>query len=124
MPTLVDTEFFARLNALNEKFAASVPDTLSRLDALRGRFDPAAPDMDLVRELHQILHTVAGSAATFGFRVLGHQARQLEQRLRVLMAFEAVAPRDWQNWMEDLNDYIGWGQADPRGEDYIDVAGQ
>jgi HPt (histidine-containing phosphotransfer) domain-containing protein len=124
MPTLVDTEFFARLNALNEKFAASVPDTLSRLDALRGRFDPAAPDMDLVRELHQILHTVAGSAATFGFRVLGHQARQLEQRLRVLMAFEAVAARDWQNWMEDLNDYIGWGQADPRGEDYIDVAGQ
>lgn len=118
--TLIDTEFFARLNALNDKFAANVPDTLARLQALRLAFDPQGPDMDLVRELHQMLHTVAGSAATFGFRVLGHQARQLEQRLRVLMAFDNVPARDWSNWMEDLGDYIAWGQLDPRAESYLD----
>jgi HPt (histidine-containing phosphotransfer) domain-containing protein len=124
MATLIDTEFFARLNALNDKFAAGVPDTLARLQGLRDSFVPEAPDQDLVKELHQVLHTVAGSAATFGFRVLGHQARQLEQRLRVLMAFEVVAARDWQNWMEDLDDYIAWAQENPRAEDYIDVNGQ
>ena len=121
MATLIDTEFFARLNALNEKFALSVPDTLLQLQGLRTRFVAEAPDKALIKEVHQILHTVAGSAATFGFRVLGHQARQLEQRLRVLMAFDSVAPRDWSNWMEDLGEYIAWAQNDPKAEDYIDV---
>jgi HPt (histidine-containing phosphotransfer) domain-containing protein len=121
MATLIDTEFFARLHALNEKFALGVPDTLLQLQDLRARFNPEAPDKALVKDLHQILHTVAGSAATFGFRVLGYQARLLEQRLRVLMAFDSVAARDWRNWMDDLGEYIAWAQKDPKAEDYINV---
>jgi len=120
MATLIDQEFFARLNALNDKFAASVPATLGRLRAARAAFNPAAPDAELVKEVHQVLHTIAGSAATFGFRVLGQQARQLEQRLRVLMAFDTIAPQDWEYWMCCLDDYIGWGEADPKADYYLD----
>ena len=120
MATLIDQEFFSRLNALNEKFAASVPDTLARLGAARTRFDPDAPVPELITELHQILHTVAGSAATFGFRVLGQQARQLEQRLRVLMAFERIPARDWRNWLTSLDAYLAWGAVDPKADYYID----
>ncbi len=119
MATLIDQEFFARLHALNDKFAASIPATLERLRAARSAFVPEAPDGELVKELHQILHTIAGSAATFGFRVFGVQARQLEQRLRVLMAFEAIAARDWNNWLDALDEYIAWAAVNPKAADYV-----
>lgn len=118
MATLIDQDFFARLNALNDKFASSVPSTMARLRDTRMRFDPSLPDNALVAELHQMLHTIAGSAATFGFRVLGQQARQLEQRLRVLMAFEIVPPQDWQNWMACLDEYVGWAEINPKADQY------
>ena len=124
MATLIDQEFFARLNALNDKFAASVPATLARLKAQRNGFDQAAPDALLQREMHQVLHTIAGSAATFGLRVLGVQARALEQRLRVLMAFESIAERDWIRWLEALDAYIAWAELDPRAADYGDGPGE
>ncbi|UUZ49056.1 hypothetical protein LP420_00530 [Massilia sp. B-10] len=57
MATLIDKEFFARLNALNEKFAASVPDTLARLRGYQAAFNPEAPDALIVTDLHQTLHT-------------------------------------------------------------------
>ena len=118
MATLIDQEFFARLNALNDKFAAGIPDTLGRLQTARDAFAADAPNALLIKEMHQVLHTVAGSAATFGFRVLGQEARHLEQRLRVLMAFEHIAPSDWNNWMAALDDYIAWGLINPKAADY------
>ena len=115
---MIDQDFFARLNALNEKFAASVPDTLARLRAQRLVFDAGSPDPTLINELQQTLHTIAGSAATFGFRVFGQQARNLEQRLRVLTAFDAVAPADWRCWLEALDDYLAWAEIDPKADHY------
>ncbi|MES2152963.1 MAG: Hpt domain-containing protein [Pseudomonadota bacterium] len=116
MATLIDQEFFARLNALNEKFATGVPATLERLQQLHASFNAGAADPALVREIHQTLHTIAGSAATFGFRVMGQRARELEQRLRVLMAFEQVAEADWANWLASLDAYLAWGRLDPRSD--------
>ncbi|WLI91063.1 Hpt domain-containing protein [Massilia sp. R2A-15] len=115
---MIDQEFFSRLRALNDKFAAGVPATLARLGELRARFDPQAPDPGQVAELHQILHTIAGSAATFGFRTMGQQARAIEQRLRVLMAFEQVPAADWQDWLASLDQYTAWAAADPKSDDY------
>ena len=117
MATLIDQEFFARLRALNDKFAASIPATLARLRENRAAFDPQAPDQAIIATLHETLHTIAGSAATFGFRSFGQQARALEQRLRVLGAFDAVAPRDWEDWLESLNAYIAWAEIDPKADD-------
>lgn len=118
MATLIDQEFFARLRDLNDRFAAGVPTTLAQLGALRAGFDPAAPDAQMVSELQQILHTTAGSAATFGFRAMGQHARALEQRLRVLMAFEVIAARDWENWLASLDAYMAWAAADPKSDEY------
>jgi HPt (histidine-containing phosphotransfer) domain-containing protein len=120
MATLIDQDFFARLRLLNDKFAAGVPATLAQLGAIRAAFDPHAPDAQMIGELHQTLHTIAGSAATFGFRTMGQQARALEQRLRVLMAFEVVAARDWQNWLSSLDVYMGWAALQPKSDDYPD----
>ncbi len=120
MATLIDQDFFTRLRVLNDKFAIGVPGTLAQLGALRAAFDPRVPDRQIVGEIHQMLHTIAGSAATFGFRTMGQQARALEQRLRVLMAFEVIAARDWQHWLDGLDTYLAWAALDPRADRYPD----
>jgi len=114
MNSSADAEFFARLAELNDKFAASLPQTLGRLSAARNEFDTQHPPLALVEQMHAVLHTLAGSSATFGFRILGQQARMLEQRLRVLMTFDGVAPQEWEAWMAELDVFVDWGSNDPK----------
>ena len=114
MNTSADAEFFARLAELNGKFAASLPQTLGRLSAARHEFDTQHPALVLIEQMHAVLHTLAGSSATFGFRILGQQARMLEQRLRVLMTFDRVAPQEWEAWLAELDVFVAWGTLDPK----------
>jgi HPt (histidine-containing phosphotransfer) domain-containing protein len=114
MNTNADAEFFARLAQLNDKFAASLPQTLGRLSAVRSEFDTQRPQLALIEQMHAVLHTLAGSSATFGFRILGQQARTLEQRLRVLMTFDGVAPQEWEAWLVELDVFVAWGSNDPK----------
>ena len=117
MASPIDQDFFARLRALNDKFEASIPDTLARMRKQRLAFNPDAPDDEAIRALQETLHTIAGSAATFGFRNFGLKARALEQRLRVLMAFGTVPAGDWGNWLAALDAYIDWAEIDPKADD-------
>jgi HPt (histidine-containing phosphotransfer) domain-containing protein len=111
-----DAEFFERLRQMNDRFAAGVPATLARLRALRDNFEAAAPDIERARSLQQMLHTIAGSAATFGFRTFGVEARNLEQRLRVLLAFEQVGESEWNSWLLSLDHYLAWAAIDARAD--------
>jgi HPt (histidine-containing phosphotransfer) domain-containing protein len=115
MSNTVDAEFFERLAELNDKFAAALPQTLQRLSAARNAFDTERPQRELIEELHAVLHTLAGSSATFGLRALGQHARNIEQRLRVLMSFEAVAPEQWGAWLAELDVFVAWALRDPKG---------
>jgi HPt (histidine-containing phosphotransfer) domain-containing protein len=117
-PGRVDEQFFARLSTLRERFAHEVPAMLGRLASARAVFDAAAPDGALAEDLRAQLHTIAGSGATFGFRVLGQQARELEQRLRVLMAFDAVLEADWKAWFDQLDAFVAWGLLNPKAASY------
>ena len=110
MPGPLDPAFRARLAALNDKFAAGLPDTLSRLGALRAAIDPSAPDATASAGLYQILHTLAGSAATFGHPLLGNEARRLEEALRML-----DGKAGWAAWLVRLDGFIGWAGRDPHG---------
>jgi HPt (histidine-containing phosphotransfer) domain-containing protein len=114
MSASADADFFARLAELNDKFAGSLPQTLGRLAAVRAAFDTRRPPPALIEQLHAVLHTLAGSSATFGFRILGQQARMLEQRLRVLTTFDAVAPQEWEAWLSELDVFVAWGSVDPK----------
>lgn len=122
MASRVDQDFLARLEELNKKFAASIPATLDRLRTQQARLDPAAPSAAATGQLHQELHTIAGSAATFGYRAFGQQARTLEQRLRVLMAGGAGTPDDWAAWLRELDAYLAWSEEDPRRDHYPGTA--
>ena len=113
MAPSADTDFFVRLTQANEDFRAGLPATLQRLRDTGAGFDPAAPDAQLAGELQSLLHTLAGAAVTFGFRELGQGARALEQRLRVLTAFELVGEDDWQAWLASLDDFVRSSLAAP-----------
>jgi len=110
-----DAEFFERLAQLNQRFALSLPQTLGRLAAARTALDPARPQPEPVEQLLAILHTLAGSSATFGFHVLGQQARMVEQRMRVLTSFDAVAAGEWEKLLAELDCFVAWGLRDPKG---------
>lgn len=109
-----DQQFFARLASANAGFASRLPATLARLGALGAQLDPLQPAA-AAAELQAMLHTVAGSAATFGYRGLGQHARALEQRLRVLTTFDAVAASDWAAWVGELQQFVEAARRDPRG---------
>jgi len=109
----VDTDFFVRLTQANADFRAGLPSTLRRLGAAGADFDPATPAPQLAAELQSLLHALAGAAVTFGFRELGQGARALEQRLRVLTAFELVGEDDWQAWLSALDEFVRSGLAAP-----------
>ena len=108
-----DVDFFVRLTQANADFRAGLPVTLQRLRDAGAGFDPAAPNAQQAGDLQSLLHTLAGAAVTFGFRELGQGARALEQRLRVLTAFELVGEDDWQAWLASLDDFVRVGLAGP-----------
>ena len=113
MAAPVDTDFFVRLTRANADFRAGLPSTLRRLGAAGADFNPATPAPQLAAELQSLLHALAGAAVTFGFRELGQGARALEQRLRVLTAFELVGEDDWQAWLSALDEFVRSGLAAP-----------
>ncbi|WP_028102569.1 Hpt domain-containing protein [Pseudoduganella violaceinigra] len=91
MATPVDSEFQDRLQALRDKYAASVPERMAAIrDALvlcQGSLLPPH-----IEQLHHALHSVAGSAGSFGLHALGAESRRIEQLVRGVM--EEGAPWD------------------------------
>lgn len=110
-----DAAFFARLRVQDAVFSAGLPALLDQLAALH---DPQSPQPAPAcsAELQHRLHTLSGCAATFGYRRLGVEARALEQRLRVLQAFDAVPAVDWTTWFTQLAALIAWARVDPHDE--------
>ena len=108
-----DAGFFARLTQANQAFRDGLPATLGRIRAAQAGVNPAAPAPQQVAELQTLLHTLAGAAVTFGFRELGQGARALEQRLRVLRAFDTVGEDDWRAWLAALDDFVRAGLEGP-----------
>ncbi len=109
-----DQQFFSRLASASASFDRGLPATLERLATLGAQLDPLAPTAT-AEELQAMLHTMAGSAVTFGYRGLGQHARALEQRLRVLTTFESVAVTDWAAWVAELLQFVEAARRDPRG---------
>jgi HPt (histidine-containing phosphotransfer) domain-containing protein len=112
MATPVDPDFRARLAALNDKFAATVPGTLEKIrlaldNCLATGAEPASAAL---HQLHELLHGVAGSAGTFGFAVLGSECRRIEQMVRGVME----GGGEWAAVIPEVEKLLVWAAVDPR----------
>lgn len=75
----------ARLRALRDKYIRSLPDAIGRIEAHWSRVLEDKSNRDEARALHGMLHTLAGSAPSFGFSEVGEAARSAEILVRNLL---------------------------------------
>ncbi|MBX9869316.1 MAG: Hpt domain-containing protein, partial [Burkholderiaceae bacterium] len=66
------------LHALEVVFAAKLPSKLLEIETAFNQVVKQPTDKGALSLLHRLLHTMAGSAGTFGFDEVGMQARELE----------------------------------------------
>lgn len=113
MAAPLDPNYRAHLQALGDMFAASIPARMAAIaDALAAA--GTSPDREQLEALHHALHTVAGSAGSFGFTVLGEQARRLEHAVRGMVAGEP----GWEKLVLEIQTYLEWAQNDARNVVY------
>ena len=89
--------FLDKLNQLKQEFAAQLPLRLQAIDdALQASReqpgDEARPHGP--QELYRLLHSLGGTAGSFGFTQLGLDARSIESEVAVLM-------QRGSNWSEE-----------------------
>lgn len=116
MATPVDPDFRARLAALNEKFAATVPGTLIKIRAALDACQAGGeqPSQDALHQLHEVLHGVAGSAGTFGFAVFGQESRRVEQMVRAVLATGA----GWPAVVPEVDKLLAWAARDAKADTF------
>ncbi len=86
-----------RLLAVREKYLHTLPDTITRIEECWSRLLEDRSDRDGVGMLHGMLHTLAGSAPSFGLAELGDAARGCEILLRrILDGVESPAGEVWE----------------------------
>lgn len=117
MATLLDQDFRARLRALADKYAASVPGAMQAIRVALELCQQEGPLPQHLTLLHERLHMVAGSAGTFGFTALGQECRRLEQQLRLMMEGDAAA--GWDRLMREVAQLLRWAAVDPAAATYV-----
>jgi HPt (histidine-containing phosphotransfer) domain-containing protein len=78
-----------KLQALYDAFALHNPAKLRSIEDLRVRV--GAGDVVAAQTLHREVHTLAGSAGTFGYSQLGDGAKALELAIEALIAQGALS---------------------------------
>ncbi|WP_161539939.1 Hpt domain-containing protein [Glaciimonas sp. PCH181] len=85
-----DAELALLIQALGRDYADKLPAKFAQMFAalqnVRDNLDNALKRKEAVSELFHLLHSLSGSAGSFGFNTLGAQARQLEHKMTATMA--------------------------------------
>lgn len=95
-----------KLRALEAIFLEKLPAKIAEItDALQRLLsNPADHDAQVV--LHRHLHTMAGSAGTFGFAELGLKARAFEVRLKPLLEGHHWSSKELESYAIELKNYF------------------
>ena len=91
--------FQAQLQALRAAFARDIPARIAEIE--RAWADPNCTDESRVNQLQQLAHRLGGTAGTFGFKSLGHAARELELTARATALAEGAIPEPIRDLLED-----------------------
>ena len=70
---------------LQQQYIAQLGNKIAQLEALWSRLRTDAPQLDDARELHRIVHNLAGSGATFGLVAISDVARAIDAALQPIV---------------------------------------
>ena len=87
-------EMLVKLKALQVGFGLKLPARLAAIDTAVQDCRDQPQLREHVDTLHRLLHTMAGSAGTFGYEALGVRAREFEQEVKVWLAVDRWSERD------------------------------
>lgn len=114
MAAPIDPEFKDRLQALRDKYAASVPERMAAIrDGLALCVQAGRTPANL-EQLHHALHSVAGSAGSFGLHALGDESRRIEQLVRGVMETGAA----WEGIESAVQALLHWADKDFRATNF------
>lgn len=78
-------DVLAKLLKGRKNYAEQLPAKINKIREVWGRLTQGAWDIDQFRTFHRMVHTIAGSAGTFGLPDVGLDARKLEILLKSLL---------------------------------------
>ena len=87
-------EMLVKLKALQAGFRQNLPARLAAIDTALQDCRDQPQWREHVETLHRLLHTIAGSAGTFGYDGLGARAREFEQEVNAWLAADRWSERD------------------------------
>lgn len=95
-----------KLRALEEVFLQKLPGKIDEISQTTRALLEHPDDKELLTVLHRLLHTMAGSAGTFGFDAIGAQARIFEGKLKPLMSGGSWDKAEWDAYAQELLSYF------------------
>jgi HPt (histidine-containing phosphotransfer) domain-containing protein len=105
-------ELAKAIQALGVTFIARIPTTLSGMQDELNAIEKNAPDHTAWKTLHRHLHSLAGSAGTFGHHELGDRARELEHRIHDMLSTDGVSSELVRStFIQDQHAFIKWVNA-------------
>jgi HPt (histidine-containing phosphotransfer) domain-containing protein len=76
------TDIQAQLQAIRASYCASLPEKLARIELLWRQLQQDQSNKVIYEEFYRLLHSIAGSAETFGLPELTRAARSIVQQLK------------------------------------------
>ncbi|QCU89902.1 PAS domain-containing protein [Thiomicrorhabdus sediminis] len=98
------SEFDDIFQQLKLKFIESLPKRLSSLEESFKGLDLSAFDQALLMSFYNTVHSLKGTAGTFGFKALAEMAEKIEVQIQPFVDDKKVPDNDlWQTLASDLN---------------------
>lgn len=91
-----------RLKTLSDAYSKRLTAEFERLTVLADRLASDPSCTESLQQLHSVLHSLAGSAGTFGFESLGRKAREYELQVSKALKQDAKQPLPISGWVLQL----------------------
>jgi diguanylate cyclase (GGDEF)-like protein len=101
-----DQELNDALKALAQVYIAKLPAKLEEIVVSTQQFQHDPSDRENYILLHRLLHTMAGSAGTFGFPQMGELARELEKTIKEFIFGKAWNSNQIIDFCQKVKDYV------------------
>jgi diguanylate cyclase (GGDEF)-like protein len=94
------------LRALEVMFVSKLPGKLIEIEEALNQLLNNPTDAETIKLLHRLLHTMAGSAGTFGFPDMGLQAKELEACLKPLLTGGSLSDVGLNQFANGVQEFI------------------